>query len=95
MKLNIFHSVPEALTYSVLILMLLFNVLGDASLIAIVQHHSQTLSAVLKVQTKEDLDTQLIEKQQLCIGAFFLQNNRSALTLNNLKVCQPVVSKLG
>jgi hypothetical protein len=39
-------------------------------------------------------NTEQIEKEQNCIAAFFLQNNRTALTLNNLRVCQPVVNTI-
>lgn len=84
MKLALFQSVPETIMYCLMVLLLLFNVGGDLEVLTIIQHHSQTLQTV-------NMDTQLIEKQQLCIASFFLQDNRSSITLSNLKACQPIV----
>lgn len=84
---KIFHSIPEALLYGLLILVLGLNI--------------YLLNIVIAVNQTEQTNEQLIkdgvaniEEEQSCIGAFFLQGDRSNITLNNLKVCQPVINKL-
>jgi hypothetical protein len=42
----------------------------------------------------EHTDTQAIQKQVGCIADFFLQGNRTAITINNLQVCQPVIKTI-
>lgn len=87
MTAKVFHSLPEALLYGLLILVVSMNI--------------YLLSIVVAVNRTEQTNEQLIkngvaniEEEQSCIGAFFLQGNRTELTLNNLKICQPVVQKL-
>jgi hypothetical protein len=80
MKLRAFQSIPEALLYFLLV----FAIAGNIFFIVSIYHLEQ-----LNQQS-----TKQIEKQMVCIGAFFLQNNRSELTLHNLNVCQPIVDQV-
>lgn len=87
MKHTIFHSLPELLTYGILVLVLVLNIVAVSVSISI----SQTTK---DLAAQDRASTLQIEKEQNCIGAFFLQQNRTQLTLNNLKVCQPIVQNI-
>ena len=85
MKAEVFHSLPEALTYFLLIIVLVVSVAGDFSVYSVLQRHSTLLE-------QDKADTVEIEQQQKCIAAFFLLPNRTGLTLSNLGVCADVVN---
>lgn len=71
MRFVLFHSLPEALTYTLLVLVIILNIVSLE-----IQHNN----------------TQQIIRQQNCIAAFFLQPNRTGLTLTNLSICGNVVN---
>lgn len=87
MSFKVFHSIPEVLTYGLLILVLIFNIVGLAITLNVAQ---QAKSLAIENRT----NTEEIEKQQNCIAAFFLQPNRTGLTLTNLGVCGNVVNSI-
>ena len=77
-KFNIFHSIPEAMTYFLLILVMILNIVG--------------LAINVNLGHRLDNGVNQIERQQNCIAAFFLQPNRAGLTLTNLGVCGNVIN---
>jgi hypothetical protein len=84
-KPNIFHSVPEALMYFLLILLLILNIVGlaissnNAQQAKVIAAQNQVLAATNQANTRQ------IEQQITCISAFFLLvPNRTSASLNNL-----------
>ena len=75
-----FQSVAEALTYVLLLLVLIFNIV--------------TVAITFRVIKQERADTQTLESQMQCIGAFFLSNDRASQTLKDFKQCYPLVEKV-
>ena len=75
-----FQSIAEALTYALLLLVLVFNI--------------ATVTITLHAIRQERSDTQTVESQMQCIGAFFLSNNRQSQTLKDFKQCYPLVEKV-
>lgn len=80
MRFAPFQSVQEALTYGLLLLMLIVNIGGGIIMLGVIQ--------------QEKADTSTIEEQQLCFVTFFLQPNRTQITINNLQKCQPAIRQL-
>lgn len=42
-------------------------------------------------QMNQEQGIKTLETENYCLVSFFLQANRTNITLNNLKICQPVV----
>lgn len=76
MKFTIFQSVQEALTYGLLICVLVLNIIGLAI----------SISAVNESRT----NTREVEKQQTCLVSLFFRPNRAQLTLADITGCSNV-----
>lgn len=53
-KFNIFHSVPEALTYSLLVLLIVFDILGIVLIKSYVQQIEQQQVCIVKFFLRPD-----------------------------------------
>lgn len=84
MRFAIFQSVQEALVYGLLLIVLVLNIIGLAINISVATE-AKSLAAENSTNTRE------IEKQQNCIAAFFLQPNRTDITLANLGACADII----
>ncbi len=101
MRNAIFHSIPEALTYFLLILMLMLNIIGlavssnNAAQAKMLASQAKTLAAQNQVlAAANQANTKLILESQQCIAQFFLIQNRTTLTIGALPGCQQVIKNL-
>ncbi len=101
MKLAVFHSLPEALMYFLLILLLMLNIVGlaissnNAQQAKMLAAQAKTLAAQNQVlAAANQTNTKLILESQQCIAQFFLIQNRTTLTIGALPGCQQVIKNL-
>lgn len=85
--MKILQSTIERLLYILLLAIFIFNIITLSAVI-------NTERSINAVQQTNKTGIQSIETEQNCIAAFFLQGNRGAITLGNLKICQPIVKKV-
>lgn len=80
MKLNIFHSIPEALTYFLLILMLILNIIG-----LFISAENAQQARTIAAQDKSN--TMKVLQSQECIAAYFNTQGRNGNTTLN-EICK-------
>lgn len=87
-KIVVFQSIPELLTYALLVLMLILNIIGlsvsanNAQQAKMLAAQNQTLAAASQTNTRQ------IEEQINCISRYFNTPNRTGnTTINNLNSC--------
>jgi hypothetical protein len=97
MKINtlaIFHSIPEALTYGLLIVLLILNIIGlgvsadNAQKAKVAADQVKALAAQNQMLAADNQNnTKQIENQLNCISLYFAQTDRASLTIDNLNNC--------